>query len=172
MKYLPFKPIKGQEFVLYFSSTADQGIPGSLASGWDYFGISKDGAQFTETSNSPTEIAADASSATGTRANCFVTLTATEMDADAIIIAGYDTGGGSAIGSFCMVIYTQVSELAAAPTLNSSLSDKLTAIFQYLFFQRTNTASVQTLYKNNSSTTIGTATITDDSTTVTRGKIG
>ena len=168
--YLPFRPIKGQQFTLYFSSIgidynaqerARLFVISQSSITWT---ISKDGGSFATPSNSVTEI---------TTGHNSLVLTATEMAADVIILQGNFSTGTVAPDSCAMsvIIYTTLAELGAAPTLNSSIADKVTAIFQYLFFKRTVTATAEALFKDDTSTTLATNTISDNGTTVTKGKI-
>lgn len=66
---------------------------------------------------------------------------------------------------------TPVSELAAVPGASVSLRDMVKFIFEYLRNKRTITASTETLLKNDSSTSLGTSTVSDDGTTFTKGKM-
>lgn len=99
-----------------------------------------------------------------------VSLSATEMDAERIDVkftnTAQDYRGGGVI-----TIMTYKTELTAAPSINSSLTDKMTALFQYFFLKRTVTATTETLYKDNSTDALGTATISDDGTTVSKTKV-
>lgn len=92
-------------------------------------------------------------------------LTASEMNGDVIGLSFR----GSFRGAMCTITTTPV-ELTSIPTINSTLSEKITAIFQYLFFKRTVTASQEQLYKSDNTTVLGTGTLSDDSTTFTKGK--
>jgi hypothetical protein len=62
-------------------------------------------------------------------------------------------------------------ELSAIPTATSSFGLLVNALFQRFFYKRTQTATTQTLYKADSSTSLGTASVSDDGTTQTSGKI-
>lgn len=63
-----------------------------------------------------------------------------------------------------------LAELASIPTATDSKSNKWQYLFQRFGFKRTQTASTQTLYKSDSATTLGSATVSDDGTTQTTGK--
>jgi hypothetical protein len=63
------------------------------------------------------------------------------------------------------------SELSAVPGASGTLRQKITMVFQYLIFKRTTTASTETAYKADSSTSLGTSTVSDDGTTATHGKV-
>ncbi len=167
--YLPFRPIKGQSFTLYFSPNDVGQFSNSFFgdTALNVTSISKDGGTFTATSNSATNITFDGSS-DRTKGHFYLVLTATEMTADVITIVFKGTTTGTAS---TMIIYTTLAELSATPTLNSSISDKITAIFQYLFFKRTVTSSAEVLKQSDASTTLGTATLSDDGTTFTKGAV-
>lgn len=61
--------------------------------------------------------------------------------------------------------------LATIPTTFANWGQKLQAVFQRFFFKRTQTATVQTLFDASSSTTLGTATVSDAAGTQTVGKL-
>lgn len=63
------------------------------------------------------------------------------------------------------------SELSAVPTTTGSLRQKLNFLFQYFRNKRTVTATTETAFKEDASTSLGTATIADDGTTFTRGEL-
>lgn len=62
------------------------------------------------------------------------------------------------------------TELAAIPTTTSSLRLKINFLFQYFRNKRTITATTETLFKEDSSTTLGTSALTDNGTTFTKAK--
>ncbi len=62
------------------------------------------------------------------------------------------------------------SELSATPSVVSSIRTKLNFLFQMFFLKRTLTSSTETMYKNDSTTALSTAALTDDGTTVTIAK--
>ena len=172
--YIPFRPIKAQSFRLYFSlegiedrSFASRGIVwrnGGIGSAtWT---ISKDGGSPVSLTNTPVAV-------NGSQG--YIDLTAVEMTADVIMVYGkfYSNNVSSDTTGYLSssIIYTTSNELASIPTLNSSLAEKITALFQYFFFKRTVTDTQEELFKNDSTTSLGTNTISDDGTTVTKGKI-
>lgn len=63
------------------------------------------------------------------------------------------------------------TELAAVPTTTSSLRTQLQFIFQYFRNKRTATEDTETLFKEDASTSLGTATLSDDGTTRTKGEM-
>lgn len=110
--YLPFKPLKGQQFTLYFTSanttTSDPVAASSLA----YINISKDGAAFVPTANSVIDIAIGVGGNTSSAGRRKLVLTATEMDADVIILA-YKSFNGPVFSS--EIIYTTTETI---PSVN------------------------------------------------------
>ena len=173
MNYLPFQPIKNKAFRLYFSVVdyTSANFPPNIGT-WEYVGISKDGATFDATTNTPVQItgdSADGQSGNSTRAKYYVDLTADEMNADVVVFQANDSASQQAPA--VIVMYTIPQELSSAPSKTSSVAEKVTAIFQYLFFKRTVTASAETLFKDDGSTSLGSNTLSDNGTTVTKGKI-
>lgn len=164
--YLPFRPIKGQALRVYFATTPEGTTQGTLDTSLASIGLSKDGAAFVATTNAVVNISFGISA--NFNGKFYVDLTASEMDSDIIILAGR---GASSNAFFQTIIYTTAAELSSSPTLNSSVADKITAIYQYFFNKRAVTATALTLYKADGSTTLGTGTISDDSTTVTKGAV-
>lgn len=66
---------------------------------------------------------------------------------------------------------TAVAELSAIPTAASSWADKLAFLFQRFAYKRTQTATVHTMLKADSSTSLGTAAVADDGTTQSFAKV-
>lgn len=64
-----------------------------------------------------------------------------------------------------------VAELSAIPTAVSSWADKLAFIWERFAYKRTETATVFTQYKADSSTALGTAAVSDDGTTQSHAKL-
>lgn len=62
-------------------------------------------------------------------------------------------------------------EISTPPAATSGLKQMIQYIFAYIKNKRTATSSVETLYKDDSTTPIGTASISDSSGTVTKGKM-
>lgn len=161
--YLPFNPIKGQAFRLYVNNmmvSSSSGVAVPTIASLTYT-ISKDAGAFASTTNAAVTI---------TNSKGYIDLTSTEMTADVIIVS-WVYGSGATTYSDSVIIYTQKAELASAPTLNSPISEKITAIFQYLFFKRTVTSSQEKTFISDGSTVLGTATLSDDGTTFTKGSI-
>jgi hypothetical protein len=61
------------------------------------------------------------------------------------------------------------AELSAIPTATSTWGQKLAFLFQRFAYKRTQTATVHTMFKANSSDTLGTATVSDSAGTQTFG---
>jgi len=164
--FLPFKPIKGQAFRLYLDTTQSNFNSEPYADYTEVY-ISKDGGTFAEATNSIVQI--DPADALFTDHRSYIELTSNETDADFLWIIASDQSTYYRYGD--IFIYTQEEELSSVPSKTSSISEKITAIFQYLFFKRTVTASAETLYKDDENTELGSNIISDDDTTVTKGKI-
>lgn len=64
-----------------------------------------------------------------------------------------------------------MTDLAAIPGATATLKAAINLVFQFLRNQVTQTSSTTTLFKDNSSTAVGTAATSDDGTTFTKGKI-
>lgn len=63
------------------------------------------------------------------------------------------------------------AELASVPGDTATLRLMIQFLFQYFRFKRTVTSTTETAFKTNGSTSLGTATISDDGTTFTKGKM-
>lgn len=170
--FLPFRPIKGQPFRLYFSGVrTDTTAFAHKAPDTNTSYICKDGGSIETTINTIAYLGT-----TSNLTNCiqYLDLTAEEMNADVIVLnlRSFSTKEDiRAIEAIGMTIYTQPEELTSAPSKISSLEDKITALFQYFFGKRTVTATAETLYKDNGSTPLASNTLSDDGTTVTKGKL-
>lgn len=64
------------------------------------------------------------------------------------------------------------TELAAVPTPPATIAHMLQLVFQYFRNKRTVTSSTETTFKEDDGTTLGQATVADDGTTFTKGKLG
>lgn len=67
---------------------------------------------------------------------------------------------------------TTRAENNSIPAANASLAAKINFLFQYFRNLRTVTATVETLKADDGTTTVGTAALSDDGTTFTKGEIG
>lgn len=63
------------------------------------------------------------------------------------------------------------TELASVPTTTDSLQKQLQFLFEYFRNKRTVTATTETLFKEDASTSLGTSTISDDGTVFTHGEV-
>ena len=63
------------------------------------------------------------------------------------------------------------TELSAVPTTTGSLRQKINLLFQYFRNKKTLTSTTETLFKEDASTSLGTATVSDDGTTFTKGEL-
>jgi hypothetical protein len=63
------------------------------------------------------------------------------------------------------------SELSAMPTTSGTLRQKINFLFQYFRNKKTVTSTAETLLKEDASTTLGSATISDDGVTFTKGEM-
>lgn len=63
------------------------------------------------------------------------------------------------------------AELSAIPTFPMSIKSMLQFIFQFFGLRRSFTSSTETMYKNDSTTPLGTATNSSDGVTATHGKV-
>ena len=69
------------------------------------------------------------------------------------------------------VLNTDVNtELTAIPTTVSPLRQMIQFLFQYFRNKKTVSATIETMFKEDASTTLGTATLADNGTTFTKGK--
>lgn len=64
-----------------------------------------------------------------------------------------------------------MGELETVPTAASTLQEKLEFIFQYLALKRTATSTLETMHKNDGTTVLGTATLSDNGTLFTKNKV-
>ena len=64
-----------------------------------------------------------------------------------------------------------MGELEAVPTTNASWQEKLEFVFQYLANRRTATNTLETLYKEDGVTALGTSILADDGTIFDKNKV-
>lgn len=132
--------------------------------------ISKDKGNYADCDNEWTEIQ---TSGTGT-----LDLTATEMTADLVIVKTTSTTVGVNFPLIVIHTYTDPldvanTELAAIPASTAGLRAMIQLLFEKVRHAGTmnKTTGVETLMKDDGSTPLGTATHSDDGTTVTRGEM-
>ena len=63
-----------------------------------------------------------------------------------------------------------MGELLAVPTTKSSIMEKIEFIFQYLALRRTATNTLETMYKDDGTTALGTSVLADDGATFDKDK--
>lgn len=164
--FLPFRPIKGQALTVCWTNDVSTGFGTAVA--YNKIAVSKDGGTFGPSTNNPTFLLQIPG--TTTKMAVRIDLTASEMDADIIVLYPYVTSSPNSLVQ-PIVIYTTPAELSAAPTINSSIADKITALYQYFFLNRRVTAVNLTMKKSDGTTDLASATISDDGVTVTKGAI-
>jgi hypothetical protein len=64
-----------------------------------------------------------------------------------------------------------MGELNVLPSSSSSLQEKIEFIYQYLAFKRTATSTLETMHKNDGTTALGTATLSDNGILFTKNKV-
>jgi hypothetical protein len=123
--------------------------------------VSKDGGTFADCTNEATEIA----TASGMY---FLDLTATEMNADTVaVIVKTSTVGAKTTP---LVIYPHAMvEPAATPGWPTDIMSALGFLLAWRKNKATQTATTTTLRNAGDTGTIGTATVSDDGTTYTKG---
>jgi len=164
---LPFKPVKGQAFTYVGSANIVSATAENYSASPTVY-ISKDGGALNSTANSPTAVYEGSPSYVG---YFTLALTSSEMDADFVVVVLRGLAYSGWGENQTIIIYTIPAELSAAPTVNSSIEEKITALWQYFFFKRTITASAEALFKDDGTTPLASNTLTDDGTTVTKGEI-
>lgn len=64
-----------------------------------------------------------------------------------------------------------MGELTSVPTVESTWQEKLEFIYQYLALKRTATSSLETMFRVDNATVLGTSTLNDDGTEFSKNKI-
>lgn len=167
-----YKNVSGQKLAITAVDTSD----GSLKTGdaANITGqISKDGAASAATNDTnPTEL--DATNHPGVY---LFDLTQTETNADTIVVTAESATANISCGDPAVIttqeewLETANTELASIPTTTAGLRDMLQFVFQYLRNKKTVTEDTETLFKEDASTSLGTATIRDEDSTFTRGEM-
>lgn len=67
------------------------------------------------------------------------------------------------------IFASTIPELSSIPGVGDTVANKLQALYQYFLLRRTVTASTETLLKSDGVTTLGSASLSDDGTTFTKG---
>lgn len=155
-------PVKNRAYRAHFLILDATGAPVTGGAGLDCQ-VSKDQAAFAAAAGTETEIG---------NGWYYCDLSATEMNADTII-AVLKTSTTGAKTAHMMVHPVSIDELSAAPTFGSGGSGIEEVLSWLLALNRnkiTQTSSTTTLFKNDNSTTLSTASTSDDGTTFTRAK--
>lgn len=84
---------------------------------------------------------------------------------------GSVTGDTAQTGDLYGLLTSADTELSAVPTTTAAIINKIKFLFQYFRNKKTITASTETLYKEDASTSLGTSTVSDDGTTFTKGEM-
>lgn len=127
--------------------------------------VSKDAGTFADCTNEATEIATSSGM-------YYLDLTATEMNADTVAVIVKTTTSGAKTTP--MIIYpVSIAELSAVP----GFADGATGLEEVLSFllalsrnKMTQTSTTTTLKKDDGTTTLATASVSDDGTTFTRNE--
>jgi len=131
---------------------------------------SQDGSSFSDCTNEATEI--------GSTGVYTLDMTAAEMNYDTVFVKITTTTDGAKVPCFLIKTYsdgldTANSELAATPASTAGLRAMIQFIFEKMRHKSTmnKDTGVETLMKDDGSTPLGTATHTDDGTTVTKAEM-
>lgn len=155
-------PIKNKIYRAHFLILDNTGSPVTAAAGLDCQ-VSKDQAAFATATNGETEIG---------NGWYYCELTATEMNADTVI-AVLKTTTTNAKTAHMMVHPVEIKELSGAPGFGaggSGIEEVLSWLMAMSRNKMTQTSSTATLFKDDNSTTLSTASTSDDGTTFTRNK--
>lgn len=159
----PF-PVKNKAFCVVFPILDADGDLVSGATGLDSE-ISKDLGNFTDCSSEATEIGVSSGM-------YYLNLSATEMNADIVSVIVKTSSSGAKTTP--MVFYpVDIKELAAVPGFSdgaTGLEELLSYLLALSRNKMTQTSTVTTLKKDDGSTTLATATVSDDGTTFTRNE--
>jgi len=77
----------------------------------------------------------------------------------------------SAAGIDAILDDAPAAELATVPTTTGTLRQMIQFLFQYFRNRKTVTATTETLFKEDASTSLGTATVSDDGTTFSKSEM-
>jgi len=129
---------------------------------------SQDGGGFADCTNETAEI--------GTTGWYALTLTAAELNYGTIAVRIQTSTAGIMPMAFMVATYEEQleianTELTSVPTTTSSTRLQNQFVFEYFRNVRTETASVESLKKEDGLTELGSRTLTDDGTTFTRSEM-
>lgn len=168
---IPVRQKKNTALTLVFPLTDADGQPITGAAALDSE-RSQDGGAFADCTNEAAEMF-DGTVPIGWYA---LTLTATELNYGVISVRVQTSTVGIMPLAFMLTTYTEPlddanTELASVPTTISGLRTMLQYVFEYFRNKRTATSAVETLFKEDASTALGTAALSDDATTFTKGEM-
>ncbi len=164
---IPIRQKKNTALTLVFPLTDADGQPITGAAALDSE-KSQDGGGFADCTNEAAEI--------GTTGWYALTLTAAELNYGVISARVQTSTAGIMPLAFMVTTYTEPlddanTELATVPTTVSGLRAMVQFLFEYFRNRRTATAGVETLYKEDASTPLGTAALADDGTTFSKAEM-
>ncbi|MBL4651283.1 MAG: hypothetical protein JKY53_00250 [Flavobacteriales bacterium] len=91
--------------------------------------------------------------------------------AEATVAALQDISAANVNTEVVDVLFTDThAELSAIPAANAPLADKINYIYMNIRNKMTQTATTATLFADDTSTSVGTSTVSDDATTATKGE--
>jgi len=108
---------------------------------------------------------------TAVRAGYLDNLSAGAVAQEATVAALNDVSSADVQTAVAAELDAAGSELASIPTTTGTLRQKINFLFQYFRNRRTNTATTQKLYKEDGTTQLGSATVSDDGTTFDKGEM-
>jgi len=89
------------------------------------------------------------------------------LDVNEVQISGTASGGDS----YNLITGANV-ELTSVPDTTASMQEMIQFLFEYFRNNKTVTKSLETLYKEDGTTALGTSALSDDGTTFTKGEMG
>jgi hypothetical protein len=103
-----------------------------------------------------------------------ITSAATDASFVAEIQSGLSTLTGPDVRAEVMDVLTSevFAELSAIPGANSTILERISLLFMLARNKMTQTSTLQTLFADNGTTAIGTASVSDNGTTFTKGELG
>jgi hypothetical protein len=156
-------PIKNQAFRVSFPIFKNDGTVITGATALDSE-VSKDAGTFADCTNEATEIA----TASG---HYYLDLTASEMNADTVVVQVKTTSTGAVVTSFTFYPI-DLKEPSAVPGFSGAagIEEALAWVLAMARNKRTVTASTHTLRNDADNANIATSTVSDDGTTFTSGE--
>lgn len=125
----------------------------------------------TEVLTHPTLAEIEATTVLAKEATSQTILTDTGTDGVVVAVASKVGYALSSVGIDAILDDTPSAELASIPTTTGTLRQMIQFLFQYFRNKKTVTATTETLYKEDASTSLGSATISDDGATFIKGEL-